>query len=84
MIKSSEIPLPGLHLKSRLVSPEVSGPALPGHSEAADVWETLELLWEVVLVEHRVCTVLHHLQRHRAKHRGKLVDALGPEEAQHR
>lgn len=47
-------------------------------SEAADVGEALELLWEVVLVEHRVGPVLHHLQGHGAEHRGELVDALRP------
>ena len=47
-----------------------------GGSEAADVGEALELLWEVVLVEDGVGAVLHHLQRHRAEHRCKLVDAF--------
>lgn len=60
------------------------GPAVPSHSEAADVWETLELLWEVVFIEHRVRTVLHHLQRHCAEHRRKLVNALGSEDAEHK
>lgn len=62
----------------------MSGLQFQGNSEAADVWETLELLREVVFIEHRVCTVLHHLQRHRAKHRRKLVDALGSEDAEHK
>lgn len=47
-----------------------------GWSEAADVWEALKLLWEVVFIEHRVCTVFYHLQRHCTKHWCKLVDAL--------
>lgn len=69
---------------------EVTGWREPGevaswsHSEAADVRETLELLWEVVFVEHRVGAVLHHLQRHRAEHRRKLVDALGSEGGEHK
>lgn len=56
--------------------------SVPGRSEAADVWETLELLWEVVFVEHWIGTVLYHLQRHRAKHRRKLVDALRSEDTE--
>lgn len=47
-----------------------------GGSEAADVGEALQLLWEIVFVEHRVCAVLHHLQGHGTKHGCKLVDAL--------
>lgn len=48
----------------------------PVRSETADVGETLEFLWEVILVEDWVCTVFHYLQGHGAKHRRKLVDAL--------
>ena len=47
-----------------------------GGSEAADVGEALELLREVVLVEDWIGAVLDHLQRHRAEHRCKLVDAF--------
>lgn len=53
----------------------VQAPAA-GWSEAANVGEALQLLWEVIFVEHRVCAVFYHLQGHRAKHRRKLVDAL--------
>lgn len=49
-----------------------------GRSEAADVGKALELLREVVFIEHRVGAVLHHLQRHGSKNRSKLVDALRP------
>jgi len=66
--------------------PGTMGRGAKGRSEAADVGEALELLREVVLVEHGVGAVLHHLQGHCAEHRGKLVDALRPagRKAQHR
>jgi len=48
--------------------------------QAADIGKALELLWKVVFIEHWVCTVLYHLQRHCSEHRRKLVDALGPTE----
>lgn len=69
---------PGASTRSKSVGPDV-----PDHSEAADVWETLELLGEVVFIEHWVCAVLHHLQGHCAKHRCKLVDALRSVDAEH-
>lgn len=61
---------PGLFLPSARLDPCVS--------QAADVGETLELLRKVVLVQHGVCSVLHHLERHRPKDRSELVDALRP------
>lgn len=47
-------------------------------SQTTNVGETFEFLWEVVLIEYRIGTVLDNLQRHGAKHRGELVYALRP------
>lgn len=57
--------------------------SVAGWSEAADVREALQLLWEVVFVEHWVCTVFHHFQGHCTEHWCKLVDALRPKGWQH-
>lgn len=60
-----------------VVDMDVCGSVL-AWSQAANVGEALELLWEVVLIEHWVSTVFYYLQRHRTKHRCKLVDAFRP------
>lgn len=50
--------------------------SVTGWSEAADIGKAFELLWEVVFIEHWVCTVFHYLQRHGTKNWCKLVDTL--------